>query len=281
MLCCNDMARANPAIKCSETDGPWVACECSAYRRGDPSNGRVMTMRGFDSFGVLDGIEVTQNFDYADDACDFYYGNRRRILPAKDVIESVDLHYEVAAGAPRHKVLEGVDGVLRSVYGVEGEPELPHAEKVVFSGPATVMLWPDGKKTITRCQDGDELDYVFGMLACILRKLTRNRGHAVEENEAALKEMAAKIDSMEDLDELLDYVGLMHDTLTVLRESSALWVDQLGDPEPEPEPEPAPEGPSDEELSRQAELMRQIAFMTKEMERVCAQQIDFGGDGDE
>lgn len=189
------------------------------------------------------------------------------------------IRYSHRADVPRHKVADEVIEFVRRAYGVEGEPELPHAEKVVFSGPATVMLWPDGTKTVTKCREGDSLDYVFGMLACILRKLTRNRGHAVEENEAALKEMASKIDSMEDLDELLDYVSLMHDTLTVLRESSVLWVDQLGDPEPEPEPEPA--RPSDEELSRQAELMRQIAFMTKEMERICAQPIDFGGDGDE
>lgn len=244
MICNKDVLRANPSIKHSPADCGTRGFDMEAHAR----------------FDALENVGVSRS--YLVDGC--------------DVTESVDLHFEVGRGVPGHKVVEGVAGVLESLYDVRPEPELPHVDKVVFSGPVTVMIWPDGKKTKTRCLEGDDLDYVFGMLACILRKLTRNRGHAVRDNEAALKEMAAKINSMEDLDELLDYVALMHDTLAVLRESSALWVSQLGDPEDEGGDAPVPAGPSEEDLARQAELMRQIALVNEEIMRACKVPIDFG-----
>lgn len=119
--------------------------------------------------------------------------------------------------------------LLRKFYGLDGEDLV--ASKVILSGPATVMIWQDGSKTVAKCRKGDECDYVFGMMACILRKLTRNRGHAVDDNEDALRAMAESIESMGDLDELIDYTRLMLNTLTVLRGSSDAWEGQLGDPD--------------------------------------------------
>lgn len=198
-------------------------------------------------------LDVTMNYDLdvedltASLGCQWYVG------PANATIS-----YRHAADVPRHKVAEELVEFVRRAYGVEGEPELPHAEKVVFSGPATVMLWPDGTKTVTKCREGDSLDYVFGMLACIIRKLTGNRGHAVDDNEDALRAMAGSIESVEDLDDLIDYAQLMLDTLVVLRTSSALWIDHLGNPcEGE-----ADEGGDDGRAAAEAERSRRVRSVT-------------------
>ena len=66
---------------------------------------------------------------------------------------------------------------------------LPDAERVIFNAPATVVLWKDGTKTVSKVRGGDEYDPLFGLLACIVRKLTRNKGHAVNDFEGMLREL--------------------------------------------------------------------------------------------
>ena len=217
--------------------------------------------------------DVSATIDYKDDALRWSSDDCVYILPER-LAANVTLSFSHDTDVPRHKVVSDIEAVVRDLYGIEDD-ELPKADKVIFSGPATVMLWPDGTKTITKRRDGDENDYVFGMLACILRKLTRNRGHAVDENEAALREMAKAIESMEDLDALLDYTQLMLDTLTVLRESSVLWVDQLG--------EPGDDDGAKSVVDHTEELRRQVEALRLEVEELCSRPIEFGqrGDGDE
>ena len=226
--------------------------------------------------------DVSVTIDYKNDELCWNSDGLRYRLPEM-LAANVSLSFSHGCDVPRHKVVSDIEAVVRDLYGIEDDA-LPKADKVIFSGPATVMLWPDGTKTITKRRDGDENDYVFGMLACILRKLTRNRGHAVDENEDALREMAKSIDSMEDLDALLDYAQLMLDTLTVLRESSVLWVDQLGEPEPT-----EPEVPEPMVTDRSQEIADQLAQLRREVEELCKEPIDFsfpdegpdGGDGHE
>ena len=46
----------------------------------------------------------------------------------------------------------------------EVEEELVEQETVIYSGPATVVLWPDGEKTVVKCSEGDSQDPVLGYL---------------------------------------------------------------------------------------------------------------------
>lgn len=41
--------------------------------------------------------------------------------------------------------------------------------RVIFSGPATIALWPDGEKSIVKCQPGDEYDAEKGLMAVLLK----------------------------------------------------------------------------------------------------------------
>lgn len=43
--------------------------------------------------------------------------------------------------------------------------------KVIFSGPATIVFWNDGDKTVVKCMKGDHLNYEMGIAMCTLKKL--------------------------------------------------------------------------------------------------------------
>lgn len=43
--------------------------------------------------------------------------------------------------------------------------------KVIFSGPATIVFWNDGSKTVVKCTTGDHMNYEMGIAMCTLKKL--------------------------------------------------------------------------------------------------------------
>lgn len=68
-------------------------------------------------------------------------------------------------------------------YGLFGEepPSIPAyptvnqvlgrtVKKVIFSGPATIVLWADGTKTIAKCSENDVYDPEKGLMMAILKK---------------------------------------------------------------------------------------------------------------
>lgn len=44
-------------------------------------------------------------------------------------------------------------------------------KRVILSNPATIILWNDGTKTVTKCCDGDVYDPETGMVMCIMKHL--------------------------------------------------------------------------------------------------------------
>ena len=44
-------------------------------------------------------------------------------------------------------------------------------DRVVFNGPATIAFWPDGTKTIVKCQDNEPFDPEKGVAMAILKKV--------------------------------------------------------------------------------------------------------------
>lgn len=43
-------------------------------------------------------------------------------------------------------------------------------EKVIFSGPATVAIWPSGDKVVAKCSGNDVYDREKGLMMCLLKK---------------------------------------------------------------------------------------------------------------
>ena len=53
----------------------------------------------------------------------------------------------------------------------------PHPKKVIFSGPATTILWTDGTKTTVRCSSEDVWEDEVGIAMCYLKKMLGNKGN--------------------------------------------------------------------------------------------------------
>ena len=48
-------------------------------------------------------------------------------------------------------------------------------ETVIFNDPATIVLWKDGTKTVSKCQNNDVFNKEHGLAMCIVRKVVGNR----------------------------------------------------------------------------------------------------------
>ena len=55
----------------------------------------------------------------------------------------------------------------------------PAIKKVIFSPPATIVLWKDGTKTVVKCKEGDQFDKWAGLSLCISKKIFGKKFHRV------------------------------------------------------------------------------------------------------
>ena len=54
---------------------------------------------------------------------------------------------------------------------------LPKMKKVIFSGPATTIIWKDGTKTTVKCQKEDVWSDEVGIAMCCLKRVLGNEGN--------------------------------------------------------------------------------------------------------
>lgn len=63
----------------------------------------------------------------------------------------------------------------------------PVISRVLFSGPATIVFWDDGVKTVSKCDAKDEFDAHKGIEECVIKRMFGNSyTGAVEAINAAL-----------------------------------------------------------------------------------------------
>jgi urease gamma subunit len=67
-----------------------------------------------------------------------------------------------------------IGDVYSVLYGVSFK-ERRKPKKVIINDPATVVFFSDDSKVVTKAKHGDEYDPLFGIMACALRKVGRNR----------------------------------------------------------------------------------------------------------
>lgn len=48
---------------------------------------------------------------------------------------------------------------------------IPDIERVVFSGPATIVFWEDGTKTVVKAMKGEKVEHYAGFAAACMKKL--------------------------------------------------------------------------------------------------------------
>lgn len=70
-------------------------------------------------------------------------------------------------------------GRVRHLLGIKADgnnaTHTPAPKRVIINDPATVVFFSDDTKTVTKAKDGDEYDPLFGIMACALRKVGKNR----------------------------------------------------------------------------------------------------------
>ena len=54
---------------------------------------------------------------------------------------------------------------------------IPEIKDVIFNGPATIVFWSDGTKTVVKCQEDDEYDPEKGLAMAISKKALGNKGN--------------------------------------------------------------------------------------------------------
>lgn len=65
----------------------------------------------------------------------------------------------------------------KEICSVPISPKKPLPKKVIFSGPATTILWKDGTKTTVKCSSEDVWDDDVGIAMCYLKKMLGNKGN--------------------------------------------------------------------------------------------------------
>ena len=71
------------------------------------------------------------------------------------------------------------DGLMKELTKMNLYKNLPSTvEKIVYNGPATIVFWTDGTKTVIKCHEGDQFDEVTGFLLCCLRKMMTQHSYS-------------------------------------------------------------------------------------------------------
>lgn len=71
------------------------------------------------------------------------------------------------------------DGLMKELTRMNLYKNLPSmVEKIVYNGPATIVFWSDGTKTVIKCHEGDQFDEVTGFLLCCLRKMMTQNSYS-------------------------------------------------------------------------------------------------------
>ena len=75
----------------------------------------------------------------------------------------------------------------------------PIPKKVIFSGPATTILWKDGTKTTVKCQNEDVWDDDVGIAMCYLKKILGNKGNYNNIFREAMKVAEVQLNKLEEI----------------------------------------------------------------------------------
>lgn len=69
-------------------------------------------------------------------------------------------------------------GRLSGFFGIaKAEVENPYIPiSVTYNAPATICIFPDGEKIVSKCMEGDTFVKENGVMACIMRKMFETRG---------------------------------------------------------------------------------------------------------
>lgn len=131
---------------------------------------------------------------------------------------------------------------------------------VIFHDPATILFWEDGTKTVSKCHDGDEFDPLFGILASVVRKVTKNKGHGVDAWEPIIAFLADYLANADECRTLAEVLNLTADAMELdgVAEGMAAYDKRTEEPKQEEKPEELKREEKPEEPKDDAEHTRRV-----------------------
>lgn len=154
----------------------------------------VMEIQAFGNdrieYVLKDALEKAYHYDDVDisrRAC----GSYRGLSPKAEVIKrsyneytdyykhDVDKQYLIVPRGTA-KSIETYKQILNARYGIGTERILPDIADVIFSGPATIIKWTDGTKTVVKCSKVENFDPEKGLAMAIAKKVLGNKGNYYE-----------------------------------------------------------------------------------------------------
>ena len=109
-------------------------------------------------------LDTRTNIDHEHrDYCSFY-GDKQYLIVPRGASKFMDMYKQI----------------LNARYGIGTERILPDIADVIFSGPATIIKWTDGTKTVVKCSKGENFDPEKGLVMAITKKALGNKGNYYE-----------------------------------------------------------------------------------------------------
>lgn len=107
---------------------------------------------------------------------------------------------------------------------------MPGIEKVIFSGPCTIVLWDDNTKTVVRAQGDDVFDPEKGLAMAISKKALGNNGNYFDEFKKWLpEETAQKTKPCKDFECFTTLLQASTDVVESLKVKEEDWKKKLDD----------------------------------------------------
>ena len=117
--------------------------------------------------------------------------------------------------------LDRASALIKNYFGIHvdtGQPGPATPERVIFNDPATIVLWSDGTKTVSKAAGCDEYEPMRGVMTCALRKVGRNRVRT----EAWDDVIAYLADSVADADECRVLSDMLYAAADILETGSTM-----------------------------------------------------------
>lgn len=122
--------------------------------------------------------------------------------------------------------------IVKNGYGIyKVNPRaIPEIENVIFNGPATIVIWKDGTKTVVKCDKGDIFDPEKGLAMAISKRALGNKGNYCDEFKKWTKDLPYP-DSAVSTDAYMAYhrlVNALHDKKATKADLGAAMEEAVG-----------------------------------------------------
>lgn len=109
------------------------------------------------------------------------YGAHGDVEPAKRITDQLirNGYFDKPEDTLLHYIQNDVQATIdlyhmRKAAERDGMNKKPEIKDIIWNGPATIVFWKDGDKTVVKCADCDVMDYEKGLAMAICKKIYGN-----------------------------------------------------------------------------------------------------------